>query len=52
MGELTAKVKAAIQAGRDDLAAQYATRLQMEKQALARNEAQLDDRAGRPTRRR
>lgn len=39
--ELTAKVKAAIQAGRDDLAAQYATRLQMERGALARNEAQL-----------
>jgi phage shock protein A len=41
VGDLTAKVKAAIQAGRDDLAAQYATRLQMEKSALARNEAQL-----------
>lgn len=41
VGELTAKVKAAIQAGRDDLAAQYATRLQMEKAALARNEGQL-----------
>src|SRR6516225_2830956 len=41
IGELTAKVKAAIQAGRDDLAAQYATRLQMEKSALARNEGQL-----------
>ena len=41
VGELTAKVKAAIQAGRDDLAAQYATRLQMEKGALARNEGQL-----------
>src|SRR5215470_14047211 len=41
VGDLTAKVKAAIQAGRDDLAAQYATRLQMEKGALARNEAQL-----------
>ena len=39
--ELTAKVKAAIQAGRDDLAAQYATRLQTEKSALARNEGQL-----------
>lgn len=39
--ELTAKVKAAIQAGRDDLAAQYATRLQMEKAALARNDEQL-----------
>ena len=42
VGDLTAKVKAAIQAGRDDLAAQYATRLQMEKGALARNEQQLD----------
>jgi phage shock protein A len=41
VGDLTAKVKAAIQAGRDDLAAQYATRLQMEKSALARNEGQL-----------
>jgi phage shock protein A len=41
VGDLTAKVKAAIQAGRDDLAAQYATRLQMEKGALSRNEAQL-----------
>jgi phage shock protein A len=41
VADLTAKVKAAIQAGRDDLAAQYATRLQMEKGALARNEAQL-----------
>ncbi len=41
VNDLTAKVKAAIQAGRDDLAAQYATRLQMEKGALARNEAQL-----------
>ena len=39
---LTAKVKAAIQAGRDDLAAQYATRLQMEKGALERNQQQLD----------
>src|SRR3954463_10652953 len=41
VGDLTAKVKDAIGAGRDDLAAQYATRLQMEKSALARNEAQL-----------
>ena len=38
---LTAKIKAAIQAGRDDLAAQYATRLQTEKSALERNEQQL-----------
>jgi phage shock protein A len=42
VGDLTAKVKAAIQAGRDDLAAQYATRLQMERSALARNEAQVE----------
>jgi phage shock protein A len=41
LAELTAKVKAAIGAGRDDLAAQYATRLQMEKDALSRNEAQV-----------
>ena len=41
VSDLTAKVKAAISAGRDDLAAQYATRLQMEKGALSRNEAQL-----------
>lgn len=41
VADLTAKVKAAIQAGRDDLAAQYATRLQMDKSALARNEGQL-----------
>ncbi|WP_164010104.1 PspA/IM30 family protein [Pyxidicoccus trucidator] len=38
---LTAKVKAAIQAGRDDLAAQYAGKLQVEKDALGRNEQQL-----------
>lgn len=41
VNELTAKVKAAIQAGRDDLAAQFATRLQSEKAALAQNDAQL-----------
>jgi phage shock protein A len=41
VAQLTAKVKAAIQAGRDDLAAQYATRLQTEKGALERNQAQL-----------
>lgn len=41
VNDLTAKVKAAIQAGRDDLAAQYATRLQMERGALTRNEQQL-----------
>ena len=41
VGDLTAKVKASIQANRDDLAASYATRLQMEKQALERNAQQL-----------
>ncbi|MBI5543289.1 MAG: PspA/IM30 family protein [Deltaproteobacteria bacterium] len=41
VAELSAKVKAAIQANRDDLAAQYATQLQVEKSALARNEGQL-----------
>ena len=41
VSELTAKVKAAIGANRDDLAAQYATQLQLEKSALARNEGQL-----------
>ena len=41
VSDLTAKVRASIQANRDDLAAQYATRLQMEKGALARNEEQL-----------
>ncbi len=41
VAELSAKVKAAISANRDDLAAQYATQLQVEKSALARNEAQL-----------
>ncbi len=39
--ELTAKIKAAINASRDDLAAQYATRLQSSKAGLVRNEAQL-----------
>lgn len=42
VGELTAKVKAAIQANREDLAAQYATRLQTSKQALERNGQQLE----------
>lgn len=41
VAELTSKVKAAIGAGRDDLAANYATQLQVEKSALARNEGQL-----------
>jgi phage shock protein A len=42
VNDLTAKVKAAIQANRDDLAASYATRLQMERQALERNNLQLE----------
>jgi phage shock protein A len=42
VNDLTAKVKAAIQANRDDLAASYATRLQMERQALERNIQQLE----------
>jgi len=42
VAELTAKVKAAINANRDDLAAQYATQLQTERSALARNEGQLE----------
>lgn len=41
VGELTAKVKAGIQASREDLAAQYAVQLQEKKGALARNEGQL-----------
>src|SRR5713101_762246 len=39
--ELTSKVKAAIQASRDDIATSYATQLQSTKSALARNEQQL-----------
>src|SRR6478609_1594749 len=41
VNDLTAKVKAAIQANRDDLAAQYAGQLQEKKAALARNDGQL-----------
>ena len=41
LNSLTAKVKAAIQAGRDDLAGQFAVKLQTERAALERNEAQL-----------
>ena len=40
-GDLTAKVKAAIQANRDDIATTYATQLQTVKSALNRNEQQL-----------
>lgn len=39
--ELTSKVKAAIQAGREDIATTYATQLQTIKAALMRNEQQL-----------
>src|SRR5450755_4067207 len=39
--EQTSKVKAAIQANRDDIATSYATSLQQTKSALARNEQQL-----------
>jgi phage shock protein A len=41
MAELTAKVKAAIQANRDDLAGAFATNLEHIKSALARTEGQL-----------
>jgi phage shock protein A len=40
--ELTAKVKAGIQAGRDDIAKQYALRLQQAKEAQARTGEQLE----------
>lgn len=43
VGELTAKVKAAIQANRDDIAGTYATQLQSARSALARNEQQLEN---------
>ncbi|HSP19077.1 MAG TPA: PspA/IM30 family protein, partial [Myxococcaceae bacterium] len=46
VNDLTAKVKASIQANRDDLAASYATRLQMEKGALERNRQQLETAKG------
>jgi phage shock protein A len=39
--ELSSKIKASIQAGRDDIAGHYATQIQQIKSALARNEAQL-----------
>src|SRR5215471_16258542 len=41
MAELTAKVKASIQANRDDLAGTFATNLEHIKSALARTEGQL-----------
>src|ERR1700756_1127557 len=41
LANLTAKVKAAIQANRDDIAGAYATQLEQTKSALARNQGQL-----------
>ncbi len=41
VGDLTAKVKAAIQAGRDDLAGQFAVQLEQLRGALARTQGQL-----------
>jgi phage shock protein A len=41
MANLTAKVKAAIQANRDDIAGAYATQLEQLKGAFARNQGQL-----------
>jgi phage shock protein A len=42
LANLTAKVKAAIQANRDDLAGAFATQLEQLKGAVARNKGQLD----------
>src|SRR6202023_3473015 len=42
VNDLTAKVKAAIQTGRDDLAGSFAVRLEQVRGALARNQGQLD----------
>ncbi len=39
--DLTAKIKSAIQANREDIAGNYATQLQHKKEALQRNEGQL-----------
>jgi phage shock protein A len=41
LSELTSKVKAAIQAGRDDLAGAFAVQLEQVRGALARNQGQL-----------
>jgi phage shock protein A len=41
INDLTAKVKAAIQAGRDDLAGSFAVQLEQVRGALARNQGQL-----------
>ncbi len=42
LNELTAKVKAAIQGGRDDLAGAFATQLEQVRSALARTQGQLE----------
>jgi len=42
VADLTAKVKAAIQAGRDDLAGSFAVQLEQTRGALARNQGQLE----------
>jgi len=42
INDLTAKVKAAIQAGRDDLAGSFATRLEQVRGAMARTQGQLE----------
>ena len=41
VADLTAKVRAAIQAGRDDLAGSFATQLEQMRSALARTQGQL-----------
>src|SRR2546421_11930213 len=41
VADLTAKVRAAIQGGRDDLAAAFATKLESTRSALARTQSQL-----------
>ncbi|MBM3755870.1 MAG: PspA/IM30 family protein [Acidobacteria bacterium] len=41
VGELTGKTKAAIQAGRDDIAATFAAQLEQTKSAMARTQGQL-----------
>jgi phage shock protein A len=42
VADLTAKVRAAIQAGRDDLAGSFAVQLEQTRGALARNQGQLE----------
>ena len=46
LADLTAKVKASIQAGRDDLAGSFAIQLEQVKSALARNQGQLQNANG------